>query len=106
MMDVGGSNSSELRAYEEQINNLQGKLLNSKRIVTEEQGKIKNAKKELLVLWKMEINSAVNKKKERLGLLSSGGNADSNGSRGVRGNALKRLKKVSRGKTCVYLNVK
>lgn len=95
-MGVGGSNSSELRAYEEQINNLESKLLNSRRIVTEEQGKIKNAKKELLVLWKIEINSAVTKKKEKFGLLALGDNINSNELRGVRRSPLKRLKKVSR----------
>lgn len=96
MMEYGGSSISELRAYEEQINNLQGKLFNSKRIVTEEQGKIKHAKKELLVLWKMEINSAVTKKKEKIGLLSSQNNAQANKSIGLKRNALKKIKKVSR----------
>lgn len=64
-----GNNNAELKAYEQQINSLGYKLINSRRIVEEEQDKIKNAKKELLVLWKMEINAAVDKKKENLGLL-------------------------------------
>ena len=54
--------------YEQQIYNLQNKLENSRRIVSEEQEKMKNAKKELLVLWKMEITSVISKKKENLEL--------------------------------------
>lgn len=54
--------------YEQQIYNLQNKLANSKRIVSEEQEKIRNAKKELLVLWKIEISSVISKKKENLEL--------------------------------------
>lgn len=69
--DGNDNNDMEIRAYEEQINNLQYKLLNSKRIVSEQQERIKQAKKELLVLWKMEINSAVDKKKEGFNLLGA-----------------------------------
>lgn len=67
-MDRQKNIGMEVRAYEEQIDHLQQKLANSKKIVSEEQEKIRNAKKELLVLWKMEINAAVSKKKENLGL--------------------------------------
>ncbi len=96
MKECGGNNS-ELKAYEQQINSLQSKLLNSKRIVSEEQEKIKNAKKELLVLWKMEINSAVLKKKENNLRLQAGGitkeSRESN--EGIK-NPIKKLKKMSR----------
>ena len=71
-MKEDGNNNAELKAYEEQINNLQYKLLNSKRIVAEAQDRIKEAKKELVVLWKMEINTAVDKKKEAFGILGTG----------------------------------
>ena len=75
---------------------MQSKLLNSKRIVSEEQEKIKSAKKELLILWKMEINAAVTKKKEKLGLLSIESSRESEQNRGLKGNTFKKLKKVSR----------
>ena len=70
-MKEDGNNNSEVRAYEEQINNIQYKLMNAKRIVSEQEERIKEAKKELLVLWKIEINSAVDKKKETFNLLGS-----------------------------------
>lgn len=66
--------NGELKAYEEQITSLQYKISCSKRIVSEEQDRIRNAQKELLVLWKMEINSAITKKKDYLELAS--GKAD------------------------------
>lgn len=86
---------AEVRAYEEQIRNLQAKLVNSKKIVTEEQEKIKNAKKELLVLWKMEINAAVSKKQENLGLLMPSFGYTQNKLEKSQ-STLKKLKKVSR----------
>lgn len=64
----GDNPMTELRAYEEQIYTLENKINRSKRIVEEQQEKIKNAKKELLVLWKMEISTAVSKKRETLEL--------------------------------------
>ena len=63
-----GNTHAELRAYEEQIATLQYKLTNSRRIVKEQEERIRTAKKELLVLWKMEINEAIYKKKEVLAL--------------------------------------
>lgn len=93
-----GNTNAEVIAYEQQIHSLQYKLLNSKRIVEEEQEKIKNAKKELLVLWKMEINSAVCKKKENLGLPSPDKGEKPQRSMARNKNAFIKLKKVSRGK--------
>lgn len=72
-MKEDGNNNSELKAYEEQINNLQYKLLNSRRIVSEQEDIIRESKKELLVLWKMEITTAVEKKKEGFNLLGTAG---------------------------------
>lgn len=87
----------EVRAYEEQIRNLQAKLANSTKIVTEEQEKIKNAKKELLILWKMEINAAVSKKQENLGLpMPAFGHTQNKLEKSQ--STLKKLKKVSGGK--------
>ena len=61
-----------MRAYEQQIYNLQSKLTTSRTIVAEQQEKMKNAKKELLILWKMEITSVVSKKKEGIELALPG----------------------------------
>lgn len=63
-----GNTHAELRAYEEQISMLQYKVTNSRRIVKEQEERIRTAKKELIVLWKMEINEAIYKKKEVLAL--------------------------------------
>lgn len=59
-----GGTTAEVRAYEEQIYQLNERLINSRKIVTDSQERIKRAKQELLVLWKIEINSAVSKKRE------------------------------------------
>lgn len=92
-------NNAEVKAYEQQINSLQSKLLNSKRIVTEEEEKIKNAKKELLVLWRMEINAAVSKKKENtLRLQGVSLTKDSGEEQKGIATPLKKLKKVIHGK--------
>lgn len=99
--------NEELKAYEEQITSLQYKLNKSKRIVSEQQDRIRNAKKELLVLWKMEINAAVTKKKDYLELTD--GKGDIQGTKSSRYHKAKRsaefdaktfikLKKVSGGK--------
>lgn len=96
---------TEVKAYEEQIRNLEIKLVNSKKIVSEQQEKIQNAKKELLVLWKMEINAAVSKKQENLGLpMPLLGSRQDKIAKSQ--NAFKKLKKVSKRKTCMYLKTK
>lgn len=99
LSDGRGGNNAEVKAYEQQINSLQSKLLNSKRIVAEEQEKIKNAKKELLVLWRMEINAAVSKKKENtLRLQGVSLTKDSGEEQKGIASPLKKLKKVIGGK--------
>ena len=55
-----------LRAYEEQISSLEYKINNSNKIIKEQEEKINKAKKELLILWKMEIDTTISKKKETL----------------------------------------
>ena len=96
-----------LKAYEEQITSLQYKISCSRRIVSEEQDRIRNAQKELLVLWKMEINAAVTKKKDYLELASGKQDtrvAKSNGYHKAKrsaefdAKAFIKLKKVSGGK--------
>ena len=103
MMEFGGNNA-EVKAYEQQIKSLESKLLNSKRIVSEEQEKIKNAKKELLVLWKMEINAAVSKKKENtLRLQTVNLTKESREEQKRISNGFSKLKKASRWKACMHL---
>lgn len=101
----GMPTSLEVRAYEQQITSLQYRLATSRKIVEESQEKIKNAKKELLVLWKIEITSVVSKKKDMLELGS--GRSQVIGSEPRRGQesrielnkkALTKLRKASRGK--------
>ncbi len=99
-------NNAEVKAYEQQINSLQSKLLNSKRIVSEEEEKIKNAKKELLVLWKMEINAAVSKKKENtLRLQTVNLTKESREEQKRISNGFSKLKKASRWKACMHLKL-
>lgn len=112
--DGTDGNYAEVREYERQIISLEAKLTNSKKIVSEEQEKIKNAKSELLVLWKMEINSAVSKRKEQVKLLPrkmSENNKEeelevnSKGNR-IEGEALKKLKKLSRAENMLVTKEK
>ena len=55
-----------LRAFEEQISSLEGKINNSNKIIKEQEEKINKAKKELVILWKMEIDTTISKRKETL----------------------------------------
>lgn len=105
-MKEDGNNNAEVKAYEEQINNLQYKLSKSKRIVAEQEERIKEAKKELLVLWRMEINSAVDKKKEAFNLLGTGDNRSETRKRNKRKKKGDfKIKKIITRKTCMYLKM-
>lgn len=59
----------ELKAYRKQIEKLEFKINNSNKVTEEQRGKITKAKKELIILWKMEIDTTISKKQERLELL-------------------------------------
>ncbi|MCI9366069.1 MAG: hypothetical protein HFJ54_05925 [Clostridia bacterium] len=56
--------NTEVKAYEEQITNLEKKINTSRRITKEKQEEITKAKKELLILWKMEMETTLSTKKE------------------------------------------
>ena len=56
----------ELKAFEEQISSLEYRINNSRKITKEQEEKIAKAKKELLILWKMEIDTTISKRKETL----------------------------------------
>lgn len=93
-----GVSNLEVRAYEEQIQSLLYKISNSKKIIEEAQGKIKQAKQELLVLWKMEINGAVSKKKDMLELGAPKNNKTTKEKINYNKNTFLKLKKASKGK--------
>lgn len=94
---TAGGAHAEVKVYEEQIMSTGKKLNNSRRIVEEAEQRIKDAKKELLVLWKMEITSAVNKKGTGLALAAPMPKAENTKSIDAKV-ALNKLKKVSGGK--------
>lgn len=89
---------TEVRAYEEQILNLHQRLTKSRRIVQEAGEKIKHAKKELLVLWKMEITTATTKRKEGGIMLLGSGTSSPKEPKARSRSTIKKLKKVSGGK--------
>lgn len=56
--------NTEVKAFEEQIMSLQKKINHSNKITREKQEEITKAKKELLILWKMEMETTLSNKKE------------------------------------------
>lgn len=67
----GVTQNAEVKAYEEQIETLEYKINNSRKIIKEQEEKIEKAKKELIILWKMEIDTTISRKKESLELPQS-----------------------------------
>lgn len=63
------SENTEVKAFEEQIAGLEKSISNAKKITKEEEEKIAKAKKELLILWKIEMESTISNKKESVALL-------------------------------------
>lgn len=64
----GVTQNMEVKAFEEQITTLEYKIRESRAIISEQEEKIERAKKELIILWKMEIDTTISKKKENLEL--------------------------------------
>ncbi len=64
----GITQNMEVKAFEEQITTLEYKIRKSQAIISEQEEKIERAKKELIILWKMEIDTTISKKKENLEL--------------------------------------
>lgn len=60
--------NTELKTLEKQIANLKKAIENANKINEEETLKIEKARKELLILWKIEIDSAISNKNEALEL--------------------------------------
>jgi len=96
-----GTSTAEVKAFEEQIYNLNERLINSKKIVADQQERMKRAKQELLVLWKIEINSAVSKKKETLELPAPKAKRIAETKADIGKRTFMKLRKVSRGKHAV-----
>lgn len=61
----------ELKSLEEQITNIERRIENSKKIIEEQKDKIHKIKRELLILWKIEINNTISNKKEKVELLEN-----------------------------------
>ena len=56
----------KLKILRKQIDEIQNRVDISKNVITEQEEKIKKAKGELIILWKMEINSTLSRKKEEV----------------------------------------
>ena len=54
----------KLKILETKINEIQNNINISKNIIAEQEKRIKNAKEELIILWKIEIDSVLSKQKE------------------------------------------
>ena len=95
---------AEVKVYEEQINSLQNKIQKYKKILNEQQEIIKNSKKELIILWKMEINATISKKKESLELPERTITRETEDTMNIeeteeiQRNTFEKLKRISRGK--------
>ena len=100
--DVNSNNAnSQVKVYEDRIRNLEQKINTSKEIIKEKQEEIEKAKKELLVLWKMEISSTISNKKETL-LLPEQAEENKENKNTKTKIMLSKIKKVQNGKhACV-----
>lgn len=58
--------TSELVAFENQIASFEKRIENSKKIIKDQEEKIAEIKKELIILWKIEIENTLSNKKENL----------------------------------------
>ena len=98
--DTNETNNSELKAFEEQISSLEKKIKISKKIIKEETEKMEKAKKELIVLWKIEIDSTISRKRETLELPEETNETqvETEEIKDVQKNFFTKLKKVKAGK--------
>lgn len=65
-LDENADTNAEVKILEGQINSLEKRIETSKKIIIEEEEKIANAKKELIILWKVEINNTISSRKDEL----------------------------------------
>ena len=75
-LDDNPGENSEVRVYEEQIKNLEERMKNSNKIIKEKKEEIAKAKRELVILWKMEMESTIYNKRETLELPSPSQNTE------------------------------
>ncbi len=93
----------EVKALKGQIANLRIRVNKSKKIIEEQEEKIEKAKKELFILWKMEIDTTISKKKEVLEIPDNfTDDKEEEQKPNIAKNFLAKLKKVQNGKhACV-----
>lgn len=85
----------EVKILEEQINGLKTRIQNSQKTISEQKEIIDDAKKELIILWKIEIDNTISNKKEdilELAQTNEGGNKLTNERRAFLG--LKKMRKA------------
>ena len=95
------NNIIELQAYENRIKELEHHIEKAKQIVKEQEEKIREAKKELIILWKIEINDVIARKHNSLEITApTEGKDDSNQSIEVENtrSLFNKLRKTSGGK--------
>lgn len=96
--------NTEVKVFEKQIATLEEKIKVSKKITKEQEEKITKAKKELLILWKMEIDTTISRRKETLELpeITENNNYVENETQKVEKSLFKKIKKIQNGKhACV-----
>ncbi len=90
---------AELETYKSQIKEIKTKVNKSKKIIAEQQERINKAKKELLILWKMEIDATISRKKETLELPEGTFGEETEERENIpTKNIFTKLKKISSGK--------
>ncbi len=94
--DVNNNANDEVRVYEDRIRNLEQKIAMSKEVIKEQEAEIEKARKELLVLWKIEISATISNKKETL-LLPESTQEDTE-KKGDTKRMLSKIKKIQNGK--------
>ncbi len=94
------NDSQDVKAYENQIASLQKRIDKSRAVIAEQEDKISKAKKELNILWKMEIDTTISKKKEEKELPEAvaSQNGESTDKKAVGKNLFLKLKKMQEEK--------
>ena len=59
-----GNTNAEVALLEEQMKSLKNRIQNSKKIIEEQKNRIADIKRELIILWKVEIDNTISNKKE------------------------------------------
>ena len=84
--------NTEVQTLENRIKNFEETINVSKKVIKEQEEIINNAKKELLILWKIEINTTISKQEKILELAED--NKESNKGNKKKESIFEKLKKV------------